>query len=149
MNKRSTPLSDNGKLRNRVGISLTIFGLFLFILGAKPELFGLDFTPIIGFVQITVFLFGLAVICVGGYICLDTIYLSREKSIIAEIGLRLIATGYVISLASGMADVLGLGTRPLPSIPFFGYWQARGVLIGELVIIIGFIMMIPFRRLEN
>jgi hypothetical protein len=43
-----------------------------------------------------------------------------------------------------MADVFGLGTRPLPSVPFFGYWQGTGVLIGEIVIVIGFVMMAPF-----
>jgi hypothetical protein len=31
-------------------------------------------------------------------------------------------------------------------VPFFGPWQARGVEIGEIVIIIGFLMMIPYRR---
>jgi hypothetical protein len=56
---------------------------------------------------------------------------------------RVAWTGYVISLASAMADVFGLGTRPLPFTPFFGYWQERGVLVGEVVIILGFLMMIP------
>jgi hypothetical protein len=75
---------------------------------------------------------------------LDALWYNRPKAISTEIGARLVATGYVIALASGMADVFGLGTRPLPAVPFFGYWQSRGVLIGEIVIILGFLMMAPF-----
>ena len=56
-------------------------------------------------------------------------------------------TGFVIAMASGMADVFGLGTRPIATTTiFFGYWQARGVLAGEIVMAIGFLMMIPFRK---
>jgi hypothetical protein len=29
---------------------------------------------------------------------------------------------------------------------FFGYWQARGVVIGQIVIGIGLLMMIPYQR---
>jgi hypothetical protein len=31
----------------------------------------------------------------------------------------------------------------LPDVPFFGYWQGRGVLIGQLVMLLGFVMMSP------
>ena len=55
--------------------------------------------------------------------------------------------GFVIALASGMADIFGLGTRPIFSdTPFFGFWQARGVLIGQIVMMIGLLMMIPYRK---
>jgi hypothetical protein len=67
----------------------------------------------------------------------------RSRPVIAEFGARFVGTGYVIALASGMADVFGLGTRPLPSVPFFGYWQGAGVLAGEIVMIVGFVMMSP------
>jgi len=75
---------------------------------------------------------------------MEALWRDRPKLIITEIGARLVGTGYVIAVASGMADVFGLGTRPLPSVPFFGYWQGRGVLIGEVVIVIGLVMMAPF-----
>ena len=46
-----------------------------------------------------------------------------------------------------MADLLGLGTSPLAAgYIYFGFWQARGVLIGEAIIFIGFLMMIPYNR---
>jgi hypothetical protein len=133
-------------LRKRLGIGITILGTLLFLLGADPSLFGLDFSPVIGYVQVTVFSFGLGLICLGGYFALDSLWNGNQKSIAAEIGARLVGTGYVISLASGMADLLGLGTRPLPSMPFFGYWQARGVLAGEIMVLVGFLLLIPYWR---
>jgi len=58
--------------------------------------------------------------------------------------LRLVGTGYVISIFTGMADIFGLGSQPLPGIPYFGPWQAGGVLIGEIVIAIGLLMTVPY-----
>jgi hypothetical protein len=136
----------NGKIRKRIGVGITLLGFLMFLLGASPDLFGLDRSDIIGFVQITVFLFGLATICLGGFVIFQVTWAGTQKSIAAEVGLRLVGTGYVIALASGMADVFGLGTRPLPNVPFFGYWQARGVLLGEILIVVGFALTIPFVR---
>jgi hypothetical protein len=131
-------------LRKRMGIAITVLGGLLFLLGANPGLFGLDFSPVIGYVQVSVFSFGLGLICLGGYFTVDSLWNGMQKTIAAEIGARLVGTGYVISLASGMADLFGLGTRPLPAMPFFGYWQARGVLLGEIVVLIGFLLLIPY-----
>lgn len=132
-------------LRRRVGIFLTLAGLFIFVLGAEPSIFGLDKSRVIGFVQVTVFTFGLFVICLGGTIALDSLWPDGTRSIAADIGLRVAWTGYVIAFATGMADIFGLGTRPLiDTETFFGFWQARGVLIGQVIILAGFLMMIPF-----
>ncbi len=130
--------------RVRWGLSVTLVGEFVFLLGARPSLFGLDRSPVIGFVQISVFLVGLAMICLGGYITLNTLWNGREKTIGADIGFRLVSTGYVIAVASGMADVFGFGSQPFPSIPYFGPWQASGVILGEIVIIVGFFLLIPY-----
>ena len=133
----------NGNRREILGLLIAVFGFVLFLMGASPELFGLDRSPVIGFVQITVFLIGLAVICIGGYISLISMWRGNPTTIGADIGVRLIATGYVISLASGMADIFGFGNQPWPAIPIFGRWQARGVLIGEIVIALGFLLLLP------
>ena len=58
----------------------------------------------------------------------------EQRSIVADIGLRLIGTGYVISVFAGMADVFGMGAQTLPDNPYFGPLQASGVLIGQFVI---------------
>lgn len=135
----------NGKFRTRFGLTVTLLGLIIFLIGAEPSLFGLDRSPVIGFVQITVFLVGLGFICLGGYLSLATLWKGEPKSIIADIGQRLIATGYMIAVGSGMADLFGFGSQQYPLVPRFGEWQAVGVLVGQLVIAVGFLMLIPYK----
>jgi hypothetical protein len=124
----------------------TFIGLIVFIVGARPSLFGLDRSPVIGFVQIAVFLIGLAIICLGGYTSLKALWRDHPISIAGDVGLRLVATGYVIAVFAGMADIFGMGSHPLPGVPYFGEWQARGVEIGQALIAIGFLLLLPFQR---
>lgn len=131
------------EFRLRMGLVIVILGLLIFTLGVEPSLFRLDRSPVVGFVQIAVFLVGLAIICLGGYVTLNTLWNGKEKSIAADIGYRLVSTGYVIAAVSGMADVFGFGSQPFPSIPYFGPWQATGVLFGQIMIAIGFFLLIP------
>jgi len=140
----SQPL-DYPQRRIRAGLILTLVGFFVFLLGTRPSVFGLDRSPVIGFVQIAVFLFGLGFICIGAYISMIGLWKNSPISIPAEIGMRMVATGFVITVIAGMADVFGLGSHPLPK-PFFGPWQSMGVQIGELVISIGIILIIPFQK---
>ena len=133
--------------RIRLGLIITLIGFLMFLLGARPAMFGLDRSPVIGFVQIAVFLVGLGVICIGGYISLMALWKNDHPSIAADFGLRFVATGYVVSVFTGMADIFGFGSHPLPGIPYFGIWQARGVLVGELIIALGFVLLIPYRHI--
>lgn len=133
----------------RVGLIVMMIGFLIFLLGVDPGLFSLDRSPVTGFVQIAVFLVGLAFICLGGYISLNTLWNGSEKTIAADIGFRLVSTGYVIAVVSGMADVFGFGTHPFPNVPYFGPVQALGVMVGEGIIILGFILLIPFRPFQN
>lgn len=137
--------TTNGHFRIRLGFLLTLIGFLTFILGAIPALFGLDRSPVIGFVQIAVFLIGLGIICLGGFVLINSLWNGTQKTILADIGLRLVSTGYVIAFVSGMADVFGFGSQVSPDIPYYGPWQQTGVLIGEAVIALGFIFQIPFR----
>lgn len=146
----STPVKTNPRIddaitpRIRASIPITLTGLFIFVIGAKPDLFGWDRSPVVGFVQIAVFLVGLALICLGGYIGLHTLWWGSERTIISDIGSRLVGTGYVVAVFAGMADVFGMGSHSFPQIPYFGPWQAMGVLIGQGIIALGFLLMIPF-----
>ncbi len=133
--------------RMRAGLITTLLGLLVFTIGAKPDWFGWDRSKVVGFVQIAVFLLGLAMICVGGIMGLLAFWKGKPRTIIADIGLRLVSTGYVIAVFAGMADVFGMGSQPLPGIPYFGPWQATGVLIGQVLIAIGFLMIIPYRSI--
>jgi hypothetical protein len=134
-------------LRVRFSLITVGIGLFVFIVGAKPNWFGWDRSPVVGFIQIAVFLIGLALICIGGYVGLVALWGKEQRSIVADIGLRLVGTGYVIAVFTGMADIFGLGSQPLPMVPYFGPWQAVGVLIGQAVIALGLLMTIPYHFL--
>lgn len=136
---------QNLSLRIRIGLGVVIFGFLVFTLGVDPGLFRLDRSPVVGFVQIAVFLVGLAFICFGGFLALNTLWNGEEKTIPADIGFRLVATGYVFAAASGMADVFGFGSQPLPDIPYFGPWQASGVMLGQVMIAFGFFLAAPRR----
>jgi len=126
-------------------VAITLMGLMIFVIGAKPDWFGWDYSPVVGFVQIAVFLFGLAIICLGGYIGLLALWWGYERTIVAEIGNRLVATGYVIAVFAGLADIFGMGSQSFPQVPYFGPWQSTGVLVGQGIIALGFLLFIPFR----
>ncbi len=133
-------------LRIRVGLTITLLGLFVFVVGAKPGWLGWDRSPVVGFVQIAVFLVGLAMICIGGYTGMLALWKGAQRSIVADIGLRLVGTGYVVAVFAGMADIFGMGSQLFPKVPYFGPLQATGVLIGEITIAIGFLMLIPYHH---
>lgn len=137
--------------RRRVitGLTSTLIGLFVFLLGSRPSLFGVDRSPVVGFMQIAVFLVGLAIICIGGYISLMGLWKRERLSILADIGVRLVATGFVMAVFTGMADVFGFGSHPPPMTPFFGEVQALGVTISEVVIGLGFLLLIPYHKYKK
>ena len=141
----TSPIFLPSRWRIRTGLFMTLCGLIVFLVGARPAIFGVDRSPVVGFVQIALFLVGLAIMCLGGYVCMMAFWKNGERTIPADIGTRLVTTGYVIAVFSGMADVFGFGTQMWPRVPFFGPWQATGVQIGEVVIAIGFLLLIPYR----
>ncbi len=133
-------------LRVRLGLTMVFLGGVLFLLGAEPGLFGQDRSPVTGFIQILAFLIGLGFVCTGGYFTLSAHWNGYQKTISADIGVRLVATGFVIAVASGMADLLGFGSQVYPKIPYYGPWQEGGVLLGQAVIALGFLLMYPFHH---
>ncbi len=141
-----TVRKTNGKLRTRIGLGVTFLGFLVYLLGAEPGLFKMDRSPTVGFVQIATLLVGLGIICLGGYISLAALWNGGQKSIASDIGLRLVSTGYVIAVACGMADVFGFGTNVYPAIPVFGPYQKFGVMLGETVIAIGMLLLIPYKK---
>ena len=136
-------------LRIRFSLASVLLGLLIFTIGAKPNWFGWDRVPVVGFIQIVVFLVGLGLICLGGFVGLVALWGREQRSIMADIGLRLVATGYVIAVFAGLADVFGMGSQAVPKTPYFGPWQAGGVLIGQFVIALGFLMVVPYHFFLN
>ena len=142
-----TPSQDvSYRTRARFGLGVAAFGFAALAIGAKPGWFGWDNSPTVGFVQVLAMLLGLGILSLGGFYGLLALWRGRPRTIPADIGMRLVATGYVISLFSGMADLFGMGTQSTLGLMHFGPFQARGLLIGQVVIAIGFILMIPFGK---
>lgn len=139
----NNPSYPKGRIQS--GLVLTMIGYFMFLLGARPSLFGLDRSRVIGFVQISVFLIGLGIIVLGSYLTLNAFWAPGTKTIAADIGSRVISTGYVICVFTAMADIFGLGSHRLPNV-FFGPLQARGVDIGMATIALGFLLLIRYKR---
>lgn len=125
-----------------LGLGLAGLGFLVFLVGIRPGLFQLPHSPSIGVVKISVFTLGLGMIALGGFLCLRAMWKGRPVSIAADIGSRVVATGYVVAVFTGMADIFGFGSQPVAvTAPSFGEWQARGVELGELLIALGFILM--------
>ena len=141
---RTTPVDDAATPRIRISLITVFVGFVFFIIGTKPDWFGWDRSEVVGFVQIALFLVGLAIICLGGYIGLLTLWWGYERTIISEIGTRLAATGFVVAVFAGMADIFGMGSQSFPQTPYFGPWQATGVLIGQGIIALGFLLFLPY-----
>jgi len=129
----------------RFGLIITLLGFFVLIVGSKPAWFGWDRSTTVGFIQVSVLLVGLGILCLGGYIGLLALWKGRERTIAADIGMRLVATGYVVSVFAGMADLFGMGTQTIPSEAFFGPLQSRGIVAGQIITAIGFLMMMPYK----
>lgn len=123
----------------RVGVALIVTGFFVFVIGIFPDLIRLDLTPGFGALQILTFLFGIGLMTLGGYVyTYATRQRDRQRRLRHEVGIRLIATGYVLCIVSAIADLIGIGSHNTPETgPFFGLWQSGGVLLGMLVIIFG------------
>lgn len=120
----------------RIWMSFILIGLFLFIIGVDPDLIGMDRSPVVGFVQVGVWLFGLALFLFGAYASLHILHGRRPNTLRAEIGERLIATGYVVASAASLADFIGIGSHSIPNLAF-GPIQVIGLIAGILTSLIG------------
>jgi hypothetical protein len=64
------------------------------------------------------------------------------RSLQADIGIRLGATGLIFTYVTGMSDLIGIGTHvdPVFDRPYVGPFQLGGILIGVMMIIAGLIL---------
>lgn len=126
-------------------MTVVLLGLFIFIIGVRPSLIGMDRSPVVGFVQIGVWLTGLAILLIGAFATIRVVRNGMETSLRADIGIRLIATGYVIAAVASLADFIGVGAQRMPLIAF-GPVQVIGLAIGVLVSLSGVILYWPPRK---
>ena len=131
----------SGSRLARVGVATVVFGFFIFVIGVFPELIRLGLTPGIGLLQISVFLLGISIMTLGAYVyAYATRHRAMPRRLREDIGVRLMATGLVITYATGFADVLGIGSHFGLERPLLGPLQAAGIMLGVLTIITGIIL---------
>ncbi len=123
---------------------LDFIGLALFLLGMQPWIFGLDRSPVVGYLQVVVFLFGLGFVVLSSFAMEKLVRPPDQPVTIREdVGARLCATGYVLVAVSSTADLIGLGSHPLPGSPHFGTLQSIGLFFGAAMIVTGLAMYHP------
>jgi len=117
-------------------------GLLVFLIGIAPQIIGMNRSLVIGFVQIGVWLVGLAVAIVSAFYIVRVFRNGRPMSLRADIGMRLIATGYVVSATASLADFIGVGAQRMPGISF-GPLQIFGLVMGIALSLLGLILYWP------
>jgi len=69
----------------------------------------------------------------------------KGRTLLADFGTRTCATGYVICFFTALADAFGFGTNPMPNV-FLGELQTDGLMIGMIIIALGFVMLLRVKR---
>lgn len=129
----------------RIWLTAVLVGSFLFLLGINPDLIGMDRSPVVGFIQVGVWLFGLVLVLIGGYASIRIVRNGRPNSLRAEVGERLVATGYVVAAAASLADFIGIGSDTIPELTF-GPIQIIGLSAGLFLCFLGLILYWPWKR---
>lgn len=124
-------------------MTVALVGLLLFLIGLEPDLIGMNLSPTVGFVQIGVWLTGLALLLLGGGMAVRVIRNGRDNSLRADIGLRLIATGYVMAAAASLADFISIGAHRMPNV-YFGPVQTLGLVVGIVTSLVGVALYWPY-----
>ena len=103
------PLTPRQVRRARRWMTIVLLGLFIFVIGVQPDILGLNRSLTVGFVQIGVWLTGLAILLLASYATVRVVRNGKPTSLRADIGTRLLATGYVVAAVASLADFIGVG----------------------------------------
>lgn len=125
-------------------MTLVLVSLLVFLIGIQPDLIGMNRSQTVGFVQIGVWLVGLAFLLLGAYATVRVVRNGKPTSLLADIGIRLIATGYVVAAVASLADFIGVGAQRMPFI-YFGPIQVIGLISGAVISMLGVILYWPRR----
>lgn len=138
----SPPLKPYQVRWARYWMTLVFIGFMIFLIGVEPDLIGMNRSETVGFVQVEVWLVGLAILLISAYASVRVARNSRPMSLRADIGVRLIATGYVVAAAASLADFIGLGAQELPYVTF-GPIQVMGLATGVTICLVGLLLYWP------
>ncbi len=127
------------KVRRIVTWTLFVVGLVLIVLSLAAEFFGLNITPGFGMVQMFQLLVGLTALTLALFLFINVRRQEMPRSLQADIGVRLAATGLVFAYVTGLSDLIRIGTHVQPQFerPYVGPLQLGGLSLAVLTIIIG------------
>jgi len=129
----------------RLWMTVMLIGLLIFMVGIQPDLIGMNRSVTVGFVQIGAWLTGLAILLLAAYSTVRVVRNGKTNSLRADIGVRLIATGYVVAAVGSLADFIGVGAHRMPVI-YFGHIQMIGLVTGVLLSMLGVILYMPWTK---
>lgn len=121
-------------------LTLFVLGTGLLVLAILADPLGLDVTPGFGALQMAGLLAGISLLTLATYLYLNSLRPKNlPRSLQADIGVRLAATGLVFAFVAGLSDLIGIGTHVDPDFarPFVGPLQLGGILLGVLMIVAG------------
>jgi hypothetical protein len=139
-------MTTNGRINQGRAIAtivLFVIGTLLSVISLAAEILDLNFTPGFGIIQMVQLLIGLTCLTLAGFLHLRSLRPpGSERSLQADIGIRLAATGLVFAFVSGLSDLVGIGTHVAPEFerPFVGPLQLGGIILGVLSITAGLLL---------
>ena len=148
MNENSAAL----RIRRMTTLILFVVGVILVVLSISAELIGLNFTSGFGLVQMFQLLVGITCLTAAGFAHVQSLRApDAPRSLQADIGGRIAATGLVFCFVSGFSDLMQIGTHLTDCTaeiiaaggecgPFVGPWQLAGIVAGILAIIAGLLL---------
>jgi len=131
------------KVRNLLTLVILSLGVLLIVLAIGAEALGLDVTPGFGIVQTFQALVGLTCLTLAGFLYLNTLRdPDSPRSLQADVGVRLAATGLVFAFIIGLADLIGIGTHVNPRFerPYVGPFQVGGLILAVIMILAGMVL---------
>jgi hypothetical protein len=133
-----------GRVIPLISLILFLLGTVLCLVALTAEILGFDLTPGFGMVQMLQLLLGLTLLTGAGYLQMNDLRpRNTPRSLQADIGIRLSATGLVFAFVSGFSDLIGIGTHVEVNNferPYVGPLQLGGIVVGVLLITTGMIL---------
>ena len=135
MSKQTT-----SRVRAITSLILFLIGLILSLISLAADFLGLDITPGFGMVQMFQLLIGLTCLTLAAFLYAYHLRpAAAPRSLQADIGIRLGATGLIFTYVAGLSDLIGIGTHVTPNFdrPFVGELQLIGIALGIITILAG------------
>jgi len=140
------------RIRSTVTAVLFLAGIILSAISLAAEFLGLDITPGFGIIQMFQLLLGLTCLTVASFLYLQSLRRKNApRSLQADIGIRLAATGLVFAYVSGFSDFIGIGTHVAPNFEraYVGPLQLGGISLGFLSILAGLFLYYTSRGTQE